>query len=190
IEFAADAAYSQGRNPNDEVDTVLKEAGYLAQQGLFKPRSEKQAKQLQQDIQKNMDPDDLPTLFPHYRKAIDWDERNGTEAAPKLDAPDHFFSKKSWSQVFGVTDMGARLAQRLNLPRPSRVQNMTFYDVQEGLNVLIADQSGSGKTLAYMLPLFQRYVLGQPEDEEHLLKLVVLVPTSDLAEQTVAVAKS
>ncbi|CAE8678524.1 unnamed protein product, partial [Polarella glacialis] len=122
--------------------------------------------------------------------AIDWDERNGTEAAPKLDAPDHFFSKKSWSQVFGVTDMGARLAQRLNLPRPSRVQNMTFYDVQEGLNVLIADQSGSGKTLAYMLPLFQRYVLGQPEDEEHLLKLVVLVPTSDLAEQTVAVAKS
>lgn len=64
---------------------------------------------------------------------------------------------------------------------------MTFAPVIGGKSCIIADQSGSGKTLSYLIPLVQRL---RQEEMEGLSKatsktprVVILVPTAELASQ-------
>lgn len=64
---------------------------------------------------------------------------------------------------------------------------MAFGPVMEGKSCIIADQSGSGKTLAYLLPIVQRLReeelqgIGKPISNSP--RVVVLVPTAELASQ-------
>lgn len=64
---------------------------------------------------------------------------------------------------------------------------MAFEPVIDGKSCIMADQSGSGKTLAYLLPLVQRLRqeetegLGKPTSKHP--RVVVLVPTAELASQ-------
>lgn len=64
---------------------------------------------------------------------------------------------------------------------------MTFERVIEGKSCIISDQSGSGKTLAYLLPLIQRLReeelqgLGKPLSQNP--RVIVLTPTAELASQ-------
>lgn len=64
---------------------------------------------------------------------------------------------------------------------------MTFPPVIEGKSCIIADQSGSGKTLAYLAPIIQCL---REEEMQELSKsssqnprVVVMVPTAELASQ-------
>lgn len=64
---------------------------------------------------------------------------------------------------------------------------MTFPPVIEGKSCIIADQSGSGKTLAYLAPIIQRL---REEELQELSKsssqnprVVIMVPTAELASQ-------
>lgn len=64
---------------------------------------------------------------------------------------------------------------------------MAFAPVICGKTCIIADQSGSGKTLAYLAPIIQR--LRQEELEGHSKsssqapRVVILAPTAELASQ-------
>lgn len=66
-------------------------------------------------------------------------------------------------------------------------QAMAFPFVIEGNSCIIADQSGSGKTLAYLAPIIQR--LRQEELQElsktssQSPRVVIIVPTAELASQ-------
>lgn len=67
------------------------------------------------------------------------------------------------------------------------LQAMAFAPVVDGKSCIMADQSGSGKTLAYLAPLVQRL---RQEEIEGLSKrvsknprVVILVPTAELASQ-------
>jgi superfamily II DNA/RNA helicase len=44
---------------------------------------------------------------------------------------------------------------RAGLTRPSKIQTIAFPHVLDGSSCIIAEQTGAGKTLAYMLPLLQ-----------------------------------
>lgn len=64
---------------------------------------------------------------------------------------------------------------------------MTFAPVVAGKSCIVADQSGSGKTLSYLIPLVQRL---RQEEMEGLNKatsrnprVIILVPTAELASQ-------
>lgn len=64
---------------------------------------------------------------------------------------------------------------------------MTFPPVIEGKSCIIADQSGSGKTLAYLAPIIQRL---RQEELQDLIKtspqsprVIIIVPTAELASQ-------
>nr|GMD38010.1 DEAD-box ATP-dependent RNA helicase 50 [Ipomoea batatas] len=71
---------------------------------------------------------------------------------------------------------------------------MTFERVIEGKSCIISDQSGSGKTLAYLLPLIQRLReeelqgLGKPLSQNP--RVIVLTPTAELASQVLNVCRS
>lgn len=64
---------------------------------------------------------------------------------------------------------------------------MSFPHVIKGESCIIADQSGSGKTLAYLLPLIQSIrqdeLQGLAKSLPQSPRIVILVPTAELASQ-------
>ncbi|XP_024968116.1 DEAD-box ATP-dependent RNA helicase 50 [Cynara cardunculus var. scolymus] len=97
-----------------------------------------------------------------------------------------FFSRKSFKDL-GCTDYMLQCLGSQLIAYPSHIQAMSFPHVIRGKSCVIADQSGSGKTLAYLLPVVQS--IRQDELEGHAKSLpqsprvVILVPTAELASQ-------
>ncbi|WP_342562811.1 DEAD/DEAH box helicase [Paenibacillus sp. FSL R7-0345] len=74
-------------------------------------------------------------------------------------------------------DLVARLAE-FGITAPSPVQEQTIPLLLEGRDVLAASQTGTGKTLAYLLPLLQGI-----NPEQRVVQKLVLAPTQELAMQ-------
>ncbi|XP_003799418.1 probable ATP-dependent RNA helicase DDX28 [Otolemur garnettii] len=75
--------------------------------------------------------------------------------------------------------------------RPTNVQSRTIPPLLRGRHILCAAETGSGKTLSYLLPLLQRLV-GRPRLGSSQISAprgLVLVPSRELAEQVWAVAR-
>ncbi|XP_054310000.2 probable ATP-dependent RNA helicase DDX28 [Pongo pygmaeus] len=75
--------------------------------------------------------------------------------------------------------------------QPTTVQSSTIPPLLRGRHVLCAAETGSGKTLSYLLPLLQR-LLGQPSLDSLPIPAprgLVLVPSRELAQQVRAVAQ-
>lgn len=64
---------------------------------------------------------------------------------------------------------------------------MAFPPVVEGKSCILADQSGSGKTLAYLLPVIQRLrqeeLQGLSKSTSGSPRVFILAPTAELASQ-------
>ncbi|XP_021075711.1 probable ATP-dependent RNA helicase DDX28 [Mus pahari] len=76
--------------------------------------------------------------------------------------------------------------------QPTSVQSKTIPPLLRGRHLLCAAETGSGKTLSYLLPLFQRLLRGPDLDSRSSTapRGLVLVPSRELAEQVQAVAQS
>ncbi|XP_074522669.1 putative ATP-dependent RNA helicase DDX28 [Halichoeres trimaculatus] len=83
---------------------------------------------------------------------------------------------------------------RMNISYPTTVQLQTIPKVMQGHNVLCAAETGSGKTLSYLLPLVHRLQADRKlevDDESlHKIHTVILVPSRELAEQVAAVSRT
>ncbi|KAM6223522.1 putative ATP-dependent RNA helicase DDX28 [Rhynchocyon petersi] len=75
--------------------------------------------------------------------------------------------------------------------RPTTVQLSTIPPLLSGRHLLCAAETGSGKTLGYLLPLFQRLLARPSLSSRHIPapRGLVLVPSRELAEQVRAVAQ-
>jgi ATP-dependent RNA helicase DDX18/HAS1 len=103
----------------------------------------------------------------------------------------HFFSKK------GIDDPSFRnsklfdlLCEGVGIDRPSRIQSLAWPVLLEGKHTIVADQTGSGKTLGYLMPLLQRALqsIARENDRRNgAPRLLVLAPTAELADQIRAV---
>ena len=80
----------------------------------------------------------------------------------------------------GLTDLG--------LGEPTRVQAAVLPEALTGRDLRISAETGTGKTLAYLLPAAQNLLSQEPGKDEGTLVLV-LVPTRELARQVVKVAR-
>nr|CAD1816822.1 unnamed protein product [Ananas comosus var. bracteatus] len=78
--------------------------------------------------------------------------------------------------------------------RPSHIQALAFRPVLEGKSCIIADQSGSGKTLAYLAPVIQcirqEEVLGLGKSSSRSPRVIILAPTAELASQVLSNCRS
>lgn len=104
----------------------------------------------------------------------------------------NFFSGKTFVEL-GATPELVRALAACGAEQPSHVQAIGFGPIANGEDVALADQTGSGKTLAYLAPLVQR--LRQTEKAQGRtphghVRALVLVPTAELAQQVVCVAKT
>lgn len=79
------------------------------------------------------------------------------------------------------------LKKKLRAVSFHQLQAMAFAPVKEGKSCILADQSGSGKTLAYLAPVIQHLrqeeIDGVSTSLSQSPRVVVLVPTAELASQ-------
>ncbi|MBT2291975.1 DEAD/DEAH box helicase [Paenibacillus albidus] len=91
--------------------------------------------------------------------------------------------KASFAAIGIEDDLIARLAE-FGINEPSPVQAQTIPLLLEGRDILAASQTGTGKTLAYLLPLLQGI-----RPEHKVMQKLVLAPTQELAMQIVREAE-
>ncbi|CAN6290952.1 unnamed protein product [Urochloa humidicola] len=113
------------------------------------------------------------------REPLDFPQRKGP-----LDTG--FFSRRSFKEI-GCSDEILSALKNFDFPRPSHIQALAYGPILEGRSCVIADQSGSGKTLAYLCPIVQNL---RKEEVQELHKssprnprVIVLTPTAELASQ-------
>ncbi|KAL2344278.1 hypothetical protein Fmac_005563 [Flemingia macrophylla] len=115
-------------------------------------------------------------------------------------ARDTFFAQEnvSWTSL-GLSDTLSRALSNVGLHRPSLVQASSVPSVLSGKDVIIAAETGSGKTYSYLVPLIdklrdtQEHSLHAVSDQEVTTPqkvLLVLCPNVQLCEQVVRMANS
>ncbi|XP_030622393.1 putative ATP-dependent RNA helicase DDX28 [Chanos chanos] len=77
-----------------------------------------------------------------------------------------------------------------NIIHPTTVQMQTIPKLLRGHNVLCAAETGSGKTLTYLLPVIHKLKEQKLADSETKTRAAILVPSRELAEQVASVARA
>jgi len=97
-----------------------------------------------------------------------------------------FFSRRSFKEI-GCSDEILDALRNFDFPRPSHIQALAYGPILEGRSCVIADQSGSGKTLAYLCPIVQNLrkeeVQGLHKSSPRNPRVIILTPTAELASQ-------
>ena len=86
-------------------------------------------------------------------------------------------------------EFDSRLAQAVEeagFKEPTEVQIATFTAALSGEDVFVSAETGSGKTAAYLLPIFEHLL---QRESSHEIRALVLVPTRELAQQVLKQAK-
>jgi ATP-dependent RNA helicase DDX18/HAS1 len=111
-----------------------------------------------------------------------------------IERPSHIqaLTYKALSSGFASPSADAVDAERTTEASETREVSEVDQSSSSSQNILLADQAGSGKTLAYLLPLLQR--LQRVENERGRAKpnrprLLILCPTSELVMQVLGVVR-
>lgn len=105
-----------------------------------------------------------------------------------------FYSKKSFKEL-GVSQSMLRVLESLSISQPSKIQANAFPTLYSGMTSIVADQTGSGKTIAYLLPIIQRITEKMKNGDIPPLKsrsplVLIVTPTTELATQVSRVVKA
>ncbi|RYG93986.1 DEAD/DEAH box helicase, partial [archaeon] len=79
--------------------------------------------------------------------------------------------------------------KQLGITKPSPIQQASIASLSSGVSALLHAATGTGKTLAYLLPALKR-LLQIPPNEHKPLQIVIIAPTKELALQIAADAKA
>lgn len=104
-------------------------------------------------------------------------------------------SATEWTDLGLRSDLLAALKEGLKLKTPLATQISGIQPLMKSKRVLFAAQTGSGKTLSYLLPLFQRLKAEEESSDKNALRkkssprALILLPTRELVKQVYKVAK-
>lgn len=73
-----------------------------------------------------------------------------------------------------------------NYTQPTAIQIKTIPPILAGSDVMGSAQTGTGKTAAFVLPLLHKLLNTPKKDEQGLVRVVILTPTRELAQQVFA----
>lgn len=80
----------------------------------------------------------------------------------------------------------------MNITSPTKIQLETIPKVLNGHNIICAAETGSGKTLIYLLPIINKLQIQKSSEVntmEQKIHALIMVPSRELAEQVAAVSK-
>lgn len=121
---------------------------------------------------------------------------NSIQSAPpfvpkhKDEGDDGASASKKTFHCFNLCPELVETLQRQNIIHPTTVQLQTIPKILKGRNILCAAETGSGKTLTYLLPIIHRLQEDLLAGSERSIRAVVIVPSRELAEQVNSVACS
>ncbi len=98
------------------------------------------------------------------------------ESAPFDDTPVEF-------STLGLDARLTRAIDELGFSKTTPVQSAVFSTVLEGTDLIACAQTGTGKTVAFLLPTLQRLLTSSPAEGRRGHRLLVLAPTRELALQ-------
>ncbi|NBI05865.1 DEAD/DEAH box helicase [Senegalia massiliensis] len=84
----------------------------------------------------------------------------------------------------GINTELVKVLERNRIIKPTPVQSRTIPQILNGKDVVVQAQTGTGKTLAFMLPIMQNIDTTKPE-----IKALIVAPTRELALQITREAK-
>ena len=76
--------------------------------------------------------------------------------------------------------------QKLGILEPTPIQKTSIAPLTAGLSCILHAQTGSGKTLTYLLPLLKRLLDSNGQVDKTPLQGLIVVPTKELAVQVAA----
>src|SRR6476620_8697844 len=85
--------------------------------------------------------------------------------------------------TLGLIDPISRTLESLAYTTPTAIQAQAIPAVLDKRDVMAAAQTGTGKTAGFALPLLQRLTMEGPQVASNAVRVLVLVPTRELAEQ-------
>lgn len=93
--------------------------------------------------------------------------------------------------TLGLTKPSMEAVSKLGFSRPTPVQEQAIPLGCEGKDILAAAQTGTGKTLAYLLPIFDQMIrhFGSKRPKKNAPYALILSPTRELAQQISDTAK-
>lgn len=137
-----------------------------------------------------------PTLcsrgWKHNKSCGDYFSINRVVAAPPfLPEPQEDVDQQGFKTLKLCRDLVEAL-RRNNITQPTTVQLETIPKIMKGHNLLCAAETGSGKTLSYLLPVVHRLQADRGCDAaaEGSVHAVILVPSRELAQQVAAVSRT
>lgn len=87
---------------------------------------------------------------------------------------------------FELTKQLDSALEKLNITKPTPIQEKSFKPILSGRDIMGIAQTGTGKTLAYLLPLLKTYQYSKTNQP----KIVILVPTRELVVQVTDILNS
>lgn len=87
-------------------------------------------------------------------------------------------------KTLGIDEKWIIKLKKEGVIEPTEIQTLTIGDILEGTDIMAEAQTGTGKTLAFLLPMFQKFESGNDN-----IQGLVLTPTRELAIQITNVAK-
>ncbi|KAK4126181.1 DEAD-domain-containing protein [Parathielavia appendiculata] len=119
--------------------------------------------------------------------------------APSADASSGFITRFADLPQLGVNNQLVHsITKGMGYENMTDVQSMTINAALAGKDVVAQAKTGTGKTLAFLVPIVQRIIAGQPELEKPRgggrarsddIRAIILSPTRELAEQIGVEAK-
>ena len=97
-----------------------------------------------------------------------------------MDTKESENSKKDFSSL-GIDEKYCEKLSSHGITEPSSVQSQAIPEIIKGTSLLFQSETGTGKTLAYLLPLLQN--VEKLENQKKEVKIVIISPTIELASQ-------
>jgi len=125
-----------------------------------------------------------------YRTRRHLSNESTNESIPASENANFFANEKDYPTFASIGIQNSNLLKQLSsqkIKQPSSIQAATFpkiYDCTSG-DIIIGSETGSGKTLSYLLPLFDD-ILKRKEAKElgyEYCRAIILVPNKELAQQ-------
>jgi ATP-dependent RNA helicase DDX18/HAS1 len=121
------------------------------------------------------------------KKQVDIDERDNFNQSdqPKKSIVDNYFSEKKFTEI-GLSDKTINSLKALNFETATEIQAKCIPLILEGNDIIGSAKTGSGKSLAFLIPAIERM---KEEEKKETTKVLILTPTRELALQLFSLTK-
>ena len=75
------------------------------------------------------------------------------------------------------------MTKSYNYHFPTPIQSVSIPIIHENKNVIAVSETGSGKTLSYIIPCFHNSLLKKLQNKDKIYKIIIILPTKELSKQ-------